>query len=421
MLQKPRKDNRGPEVRIVIISFLAVSWVTVLARCWVRIKMIKAFALDDWLTVFTLQLFTVYSSFVLIGAHWGCGRRHHDLTVKQRVNAMHAWYFGEIFYILTTTLLRFAVGAFLLRVATKNLHRRIIYACFAVNVVFNIYFLSFTVFQCTPVDGFWTRMRGTKEVVCHPEIAVNSTYASSAVSATIDWIFGLLPIWIIENLQINRRRKIALGAIMGLGAVASVAPIVRIPYTISLAHSDDFLWSTVDASIWSSVEPGIGLIAISLAALRPLFASMLAGFSTGRGTTEKSASKHLGSEQYGSNHYRNLNNLQSVAAAHTQPRPSLNTAWEEEEENGLELRGLPPPIGHFVSIEGGSAKRGSAKLQKSASTNGSNAKSWASPKRSMSVANSEEGFFGDKHTITMTQDFKHYSGSGSDILFFDKR
>lgn len=84
------KDDRSPEVRIVIISFLAVSWVTVLARCWVRVRMIKAFALDDWLTVLTLQLFTVYSSFVLIGAHWGCGRRHNELTVKQRVNAMHA-------------------------------------------------------------------------------------------------------------------------------------------------------------------------------------------------------------------------------------------------------------------------------------------------------------------------------------------
>lgn len=92
MLQKRLKDNRSPEVKIVIISFLAVSWVTVLARCWVRIRIIKAFALDDWLTVFTLQLFTVYSSFVLVGAHWGCGRRHHDLTVKQQVNAMHVSY-----------------------------------------------------------------------------------------------------------------------------------------------------------------------------------------------------------------------------------------------------------------------------------------------------------------------------------------
>lgn len=94
LLRRHDEENRGPEVRIVIISFLAVSWITVLARCWVRVRMIKAFALDDWLTVLTLQLFTVYSALVLVGEHWGCGRRHHDLTVKQRVNAMHVSYCG---------------------------------------------------------------------------------------------------------------------------------------------------------------------------------------------------------------------------------------------------------------------------------------------------------------------------------------
>jgi hypothetical protein len=50
--------------------------------------MIKAFALDDWLTVLTLQIFTIYSSFVLVGTRWGCGRHMHDLTAKQRVNSM---------------------------------------------------------------------------------------------------------------------------------------------------------------------------------------------------------------------------------------------------------------------------------------------------------------------------------------------
>lgn len=89
MLQKRHDaDNRGPEVETVIISFLVLSWVTVLARCWVRIRMIKAFAWDDWLTVLTLQIFTIYCSFVLVGAHWGCGRHMHDLTVKQRVKSM---------------------------------------------------------------------------------------------------------------------------------------------------------------------------------------------------------------------------------------------------------------------------------------------------------------------------------------------
>jgi hypothetical protein len=89
LLKRHDEDNRRPEVETVIISFLVLSWVTVLARCWVRIRMIKAFALDDWLTVLTLQVFTVYSGWVLVGTHWGCGRHVHDLTIKQRVNSMH--------------------------------------------------------------------------------------------------------------------------------------------------------------------------------------------------------------------------------------------------------------------------------------------------------------------------------------------
>ena len=35
--------------------------------------------------------------------------------------------------------------------------------------------------------------------------------------------------------------------------------------------SDDFLWSTTDVAIWSTVEPGIGIAAASIATLRPLW------------------------------------------------------------------------------------------------------------------------------------------------------
>src|ERR1700712_3170435 len=129
--------------------------------------------------------------------------------------------------------------------------------------------------------------------------------------------------------------------------------------------------STVDVSIWSSVEPGIGLIAISLAALRPLFASMLAGLSSSGGTAEKSASKN-----YGSKHYGNLSNARSRPIAQQQ---SMNNTWADDEDNGLQLRGLPPPMGHFVSIEGGSTKQGPARLQKSPSTVSSSARSPKTP------------------------------------------
>jgi hypothetical protein len=145
---------------------------------------------------------------------------------------------------------------------------------------------------------------------------------------------------------------------------------------------------------------------------------MLAGFSSSSGTAEKTASKpfgskHYGSKHYGSKHYDNLSNARSRPNA--QQRQSMNNTWVDEEDDGLQLRGLPPPMGHFVSIEGGSAKP--TKLHKGPSTGGSSAKS---PKTPMSGSSSEE--LGDKHTITMTQDFKHWSEDGGTFVSsLDKR
>lgn len=81
--------DRGPELLAVVILFLVLAWVTVLARCWVRIKMIKAFAIDDWLLVTTLILFSIHGGIMLVSIHWGCGHHMRDLSVHQITQAMH--------------------------------------------------------------------------------------------------------------------------------------------------------------------------------------------------------------------------------------------------------------------------------------------------------------------------------------------
>jgi hypothetical protein len=87
-------DDRGTEMLGVVILFLVLSWLTVLARCYVRIFMIKAFAVDDWLILITLGLFSVYGGLVVDGVYWGCGRHMKDLPVHNRVNAMHVSHFS---------------------------------------------------------------------------------------------------------------------------------------------------------------------------------------------------------------------------------------------------------------------------------------------------------------------------------------
>jgi len=90
------QDNRGPEMLGVTVSFLVLMWVTVSARCYVRIKIINAFAVDDWLAVATLLLMTGYGALILAAVKEGCGHHESDLSTKQKVKIMRVsrprWY-----------------------------------------------------------------------------------------------------------------------------------------------------------------------------------------------------------------------------------------------------------------------------------------------------------------------------------------
>lgn len=61
----------------------------------------------------------------------------------------------------------------------------------------------------------------------------------------------------------------------------SIFQLIRNNEVHHLIDHDDFLWSTTDVAIWSTVEPGIGIAAASIATLRPLWQLICyrAGFS----------------------------------------------------------------------------------------------------------------------------------------------
>jgi hypothetical protein len=86
---------------------------------------------------------------------------------------------------------------------------------------------------------------------CRVDIAVDSTLAASAVAVVIDWAFGVLPVFMLWNLNVTRKKKIGLAAVMGLGVLASAGPLVRIPYTVSLASTHDFLCKPSDYTCWT--------------------------------------------------------------------------------------------------------------------------------------------------------------------------
>jgi hypothetical protein len=147
------------------------------------------------------------------------------------------------------------------------------------NIIFYIFYFMQSIFQCFPVDHYWNRVNPAHHGSCHnPSFTADSTFAQSAVSIVTDFTFVILPVLIVRRLQMSRHKRMSLSFVLGLGAISSVAVVVRIPYVVNLASTDDFLWVTTDVAIWSCVEPGLGLTIINLVVTRPLLRSVFSSF-----------------------------------------------------------------------------------------------------------------------------------------------
>jgi hypothetical protein len=57
----------------------------------------------------------------------------------------------------------------------------------------------------------------------------------------------------------------------------SICSCVRFVYLEGLLNYKEFFWSATNTAIWSTIEPGTGIIAISIATTRPLFRRVFRG------------------------------------------------------------------------------------------------------------------------------------------------
>lgn len=118
---------------------------------------------------------------------------------------------------MTTCVLKLSIAFFLLRIATKKLHRIILYAIICLVTVLTIAYFLFLVFQCTPVSYFWLQFGGETGSCVKPEVVGAMTYTHSAVNAFCDVILALLPVVIVSQLQMNIRTKLTVSTILSMG------------------------------------------------------------------------------------------------------------------------------------------------------------------------------------------------------------
>ncbi|KAI8932877.1 hypothetical protein NX059_010357 [Plenodomus lindquistii] len=263
----------------LLIILLALAYTTVALRLWVRFRITKSPGWDDAAMVATLLLFTSYCAFIFVTIFRSAERR---LFTPDAIHVTLIYVqLSEVFYILTTTLLKVSLGLFFLRVLTAPWQTRIFHTILVISSVYGLVYILITIFQCGDPAKLADSLLGSPK--CLPsKFLLASGYLYGAINVLADWTFVLIPISVLVGSELDRRSKISVSLIMALGAIGSVSSVMRMVYLhgLSLTGGKGLSATSVKATIWATAEPGTGIIAASIAILRPLIRAVATGVRT---------------------------------------------------------------------------------------------------------------------------------------------
>jgi hypothetical protein len=178
----------------------------------------------------------LYCTFVLKGVEYGTGQHlanipEEHIPIALKVRCSHTprtnfilteqqwWWCCELAYVSSTAVLKASIGIFLLRICVKRGQKIVIWIVMITVMIFSTFYFLLVIFQCSPVDYFWTQYAGATGKCVNSNVITDSTYAHSAISASADWTLGILPIFLVWDLAMNPRTKVSVAVILALGAM----------------------------------------------------------------------------------------------------------------------------------------------------------------------------------------------------------
>ncbi|KAJ0297333.1 hypothetical protein COL516b_010750 [Colletotrichum fioriniae] len=233
----------APAVEFVAIILGIISVIVVSLRIYVRAGLSGAssrlWGIEDYLAVIGTLPFIPAVVFAVLASRYGVGFHDADLPSQlYLIRASEYQTYWEVLYFISSTIIKCAIGFTCIRLD----RRKRVVICMVLNI--------------------------------NMEPGTTVSYIVSAIQMLTDWTCAIVPFFIVAGLQMSRRKKVSVIAILGLGIFASIATCIRMPY---LKYYDTAKYPTEIAyhlgviSITSNLECSLGIIGSSLPPLRKLF------------------------------------------------------------------------------------------------------------------------------------------------------
>ncbi|KAL8407429.1 hypothetical protein RB594_006311 [Gaeumannomyces avenae] len=235
---------------------------------------------DDGLTMmaYLLSLPCYYIvAFKLIDA--GLGRDQWTLS-PQQINDFSYWlYVMEPIYLATIWCIKTSFLYLFIRLFATGQserfcvrgHLKLRHALWGTAIANTLCISSFIItfiFQCTPISFTWTKWQGHAVGTC---VNVNAVIcAHGALGITFDLWILYMPMSQMSSMNLPGRKKLQVGLMLGIGAIATLASFLRLQGIVTYAASPNATRENYGGTAWSLVEISIGIICTCLPATRLL-------------------------------------------------------------------------------------------------------------------------------------------------------
>ncbi|KAF5009892.1 hypothetical protein FDECE_3919 [Fusarium decemcellulare] len=260
------KSNR---FNATIIPLGAIAIFVTVSRLVFKLFFSRAQALgpDDWAIAGTLAISV---SGLVIGIKGltvhGLGRDIWTLTTQEISKFALYFYVMTILYFMAMSLIKLSLSLFYLNIFFDNISPHILWGTVTFNALYGIAFLLAAIFQCAPVDYYWTQYLGGYSGKCVDINALGWVNASTGVAVDI-WMIAM-PLSQVIHLRLHWKKKVGVIIMFLLGTFVTVVSILRLQSLLHFANSNNPTWDQWFVAFWSVIEVNVGMICTCLPTLR---------------------------------------------------------------------------------------------------------------------------------------------------------
>ncbi|KAH8432076.1 uncharacterized protein LDX57_009722 [Aspergillus melleus] len=246
-------ENKGPGMIAASIVLTTVAFLLFCLRTYAQHLTSSQIHLDEIFLAIGLILTIGLCIETCLCFYWGAGRHLADILATDPdplVNQRKYWISGYV------SVVNWAVAVFVIKLSLLSMYTRIfntkstpnrwfryaVYGVIAYVISSSIAIIFSYIFICTPISFWWEQVNAVVGKPVPPGSCPNMIprgVACAALNVVSDWLIlslGALGLW---DLQMNRKRKLVVFGILGLGSTCCIVSIIRLPMLLSSSMSND--------------------------------------------------------------------------------------------------------------------------------------------------------------------------------------